>query len=101
MAHAHRRRGARWSDDPAVVQALTIKVPKNMADCFDLIEASMITGPWVMGPVYTICDPYLFTISSWLEADGVDPKKFPKVLDHRNRMAERPSVKKVLAREHA
>ena len=101
VAHAHRRRGARWSDDPAVVQALTIKVPKNMADCFDLIEASMITGPWVMGPVYTICDPYLFTISSWLEADGVDPKKFPKVLDHRNRMAERPSVKKVLAREHA
>ena len=101
VAHAHRRRGARWSDDPAVVQALTIKVPKNMADCFDLIEASMITGPWVMGSVYTMCDPYLFTISSWLEADGVDPKKFPKVLDHRNRMAERPSVKKVLAREHA
>jgi glutathione S-transferase len=101
VAHAHRRRGARWSDDPAVVQALTIKVPKNMADCFDLIEASMFTGPWVMGPVYTMCDPYLFTISSWLEADGVDPKKFPKVLDHRNRMAERPSVKKVLAREHA
>ena len=101
VAHAHRRRGARWSDDPAVVQALTIKVPKNMADCFDLIEASMFTGPWFMGPVYTMCDPYLFTISSWLEADGVDPKKFPKVLDHRNRMAERPSVKKVLAREHA
>jgi glutathione S-transferase len=101
VAHAHRRRGARWSDDPAVVQALTIKVPKNMADCFDLIEASMFTGPWVMGPVYTMCDPYLFTISSWLEADGVDPKKFPKVLDHRNRMAERPSVKKALAREHA
>jgi glutathione S-transferase len=31
----------------------------------------------------------------------VDPKRFPKVLDHRNRMAERPSVKKVLARETA
>jgi glutathione S-transferase len=101
VAHAHKRRGARWSDDPGVIQALTLKVPKNMADCFDLIEASMFTGPWVMGSVYTMCDPYLFTISSWLEADGVDPKKFPKVLDHRNRMAKRRSVKKVLAREHA
>ena len=54
-----------------------------------------------MGADYTIADPYLFTIARWLEADGVDPKRFPKVLDHRNRMAERPAVKKVLARETA
>lgn len=101
VAHAHRRRGYRWSDDPAVIAALAIKVPQNMAECFDLIEKNMFEGPWVMGEVYTMCDPYLFTIASWLEADGVDPSKFPKVLDHRNRMAERPSVKKVLAREHA
>lgn len=101
VAHAHRRRGYRWSDDPAVIAALAIKVPQNMTDCFDLIEKNMFEGPWVMGEVYTMCDPYLFTIASWLEADGVDPAKFPKVLDHRNRMGTRPSVKKVLAREHA
>ena len=29
--------------------------------------------------------------------DGVDPKNFPKVFDHRTRMAERANVKKVLA----
>ena len=52
---------------------------------------------WVMGDAYTVCDPYLFTFASWLEADGVDPKRFPKVLDHRNRMADRPAVKRILA----
>lgn len=100
VAHAHRMRGYRWTDDAAAQEAMKKKVPQNVGDCFDLIEREYFKGPWVMGADYTISDPYLFTIASWLEADGVDPKRFPKVLDHRNRMAERPGVKKVLAREH-
>jgi glutathione S-transferase len=101
VAHAHKRRGYRWADDPAVIEALAIKVPQNMGECFGLIEDTFFKGPWVMGETYTMCDPYLFTIANWLEGDGVDPTKFPKVLDHRNRMAARAVVKKVLAREHA
>jgi glutathione S-transferase len=52
-----------------------------------------------MGDAYTICDPYLFTIAEWLESDGVDPTRFPKVLDHRSHMAERPAVRRALAQE--
>jgi glutathione S-transferase len=96
VAHAHKRRGSRWADDPAVIEALTLKVASNMGDCFDLIEDTMFTGPWVMGETYSIADPYLFTLAGWLEGDGVDPARFPKVLAHRERMAERPAVKKVL-----
>jgi glutathione S-transferase len=59
----------------------------------------MLAGPWVMGDSYTICDPYLFTLAGWLEVDGVDPARFPKVRDHRQRMAERPAVKKAVAEE--
>ncbi|MCM2475850.1 glutathione S-transferase [Rhizobium sp. CG5] len=97
VAHAHRPRGSRWADDPAALEAMKLKVPKNMTDCFNLIEDKMFAGPWVMGEQYTIADPYLFTMASWLESDGVDPARFPKVLDHRNRMAERLAVKAVLA----
>ncbi|ASY55641.1 MULTISPECIES: glutathione S-transferase family protein [Sinorhizobium] len=97
VAHAHARRAARWADDPAAHEAMMAKVPQNMANCFALIESSMFAGPFVMGRNYTIADPYLFTIASWLEADGVDPARFPKVLDHRNRMAARPAVAKVQA----
>ena len=43
-----------------------------------------------MGDNYTIADPYLFTVSQWLEADGLDPKCIPRVIEHRARMAERP-----------
>jgi glutathione S-transferase len=52
-----------------------------------------------MGDLYTICDMYLFTLSQWLEADGVDLKKVPKVVDHRLRMSEHPVVRRVVAEE--
>jgi glutathione S-transferase len=52
-----------------------------------------------MGDTYTICDPYLFTISQWLEGDSVDLARLPKVRDHYARMAERASVKRAIAEE--
>lgn len=94
VAHAHGRRAIRWADDPIAIEEMKRKVPETMAACFDLIEQKMLIGPWVMGDSYTICDPYLFILASWLESDGVDVTRFPKVLEHRNRMAERPAVKR-------
>ena len=97
VAHAHGRRGARWADDPAAHEAMKAKVASNMAACFELIENKMLEGPFVLGETYSVADPYLFTIAGWLESDGVDPARFPKILDHRNRMTARPAVARVLA----
>jgi len=96
VAHAHGRRGTRWADDPAALDEMKRKMPETMTACFDLIEQEMLAGPWVTGSAYTICDPYLFTLASWLESDGVDITRFPKVLDHRQRMAERPAVNRAM-----
>jgi len=101
VAHAHRMRGHRWVDDPAAIAEMKRKVPESVGACFDLIERKMLRGPWVMGDNYTICDPYLFTIAQWMEGDGVDPSRFPKVRDHRNRMSERATVRKAIAEELA
>ena len=99
VAHAHRMRGYRWADDPAAIAEMQRKVPQTVSACFELIERDMLKGPWVMGESYTICDPYLFTLAQWLEADGVDITRLPRVIDHRNRMAERASVRKAIAAE--
>ena len=101
VAHAHRVRGYRWvdGDDAAAIAAMQRKVPQSVAECFDLIEREIFAGPWVMGKDYTICDPYLFTLTRWMEADGVDPARFPKVNDHLRRMSERPAVKRALGQE--
>jgi len=97
VAHAHKGRGSRWTDDASAVAALKLKVPQNMADCFALIERDMLAGPWVLGAAYSVCDAYLFTISRWLAGDGVDVAAFPGVQAHAQRMGARPAVQKVLA----
>lgn len=101
VAHAHRMRGNRWADDPAAIAAMQRKVPESVGACYDLIEGKMLGEPWVMGETYTICDPYLFTMAQWLEQDGVDPSRIPKVISHRRRMSERPTVRKAIAEELA
>jgi glutathione S-transferase len=101
VAHAHRMRGHRWADDEATFEAMRRAVPRSVGGCFDLVEANMLKGPWVMGEAYTICDPYLFTLAQWLEADGVDPARIPKVIEHRRRVSERPAVQRAIAQELA
>jgi glutathione S-transferase len=101
VAHAHRRRGSRWADEPSSLADMERKVPQTMTDCYDLIEREMLEGPWVMGDSYTICDPYLYTITGWLAGDGVDVARFPKVRAHLARMAARPTVAKVLAEQRS
>lgn len=97
VAHAHRVRGARWVDDPTAIEAMKKKVPQTMGDCMALIENGMLKGPWVMGEQYTVADMYLFTIAGWLEGDGVDLGKLPRVIEHRTRMAADPVVKRINA----
>jgi glutathione S-transferase len=101
VAHSHRMRGYRWADDPAAIAAMQRKVPDSVSACYGLIEGHMLRGPWVVGETYTICDPYLFTMAQWLEQDGVDPARFPKVIGHRQRMSERPEVQRAIAQELA
>ncbi len=99
VAHAHRMRGTRWADDPAAIREMQRKAPAAVTECFALIERGMIEGPWVMGEAFTICDAYLFTLAQWLEGDGADLSRLPKILEHRRRVSERPAVKKAIAEE--
>ena len=99
VAHAHRMRGHRWVDDPDAMAAMQRKVPENMAACFDLIETTLLRGPWVLGDRYSLADGYLHTIARWLPSDGVDPARFPRVADHGARMAARPAVQAAIKAE--
>ena len=98
VAHSHRMRGYRWADEPEAIAAMQRKVPDSVGQCFAVVEREL-AGPWVMGDRYTICDPYLFTLAQWMEADGVDTGRFPNVVAHRARCAARPAVQRALAEE--
>ena len=96
VAHAHGPRGSRWADDPTALAAMKEKVPQTMTASFRLIEDELLAGPWVMGEKYSICDIYLYTLSRWLESDGVDTTLLPRVVEHRNRMQALACVVEVL-----
>jgi glutathione S-transferase len=99
VAHAHRMRGSRWADDPASLADMQRKVPQTVTASYDLIESQMLKGPWVMGEAYSVADPYLFTLAQWLEDDGVDPSRLPRLMDHRGRMLQRLNVQQAIAEE--
>lgn len=96
VAHAHRGRAYRWADDPAAIADMQRKAPRNVAECFALIESEMFEGPWVMGERFSLCDPYLYTVARWLDGDKVDMAKLPKTTAHMKAMEARPAVKRVL-----
>lgn len=97
VAHAHRHRGYRWADEETSFEDMRRKVPQTMADAFSLIETELLRGPWVMGDRYTVADGYLFTLTSWLEGDGVDVSSFPRVRSHWEAVGSRPAVARALA----
>lgn len=99
VAHAHRMRGTRWADEPEAIAAMQRKVPAAVSSAYAYIEEDVFRGPFVTGDSYTIADPYLFTVAQWMEDDGVDLARFPKIVAHRAMMQERPSVVRALAAE--
>ena len=99
VAHAHRMRGHRWADEPEAIAAMQRKVPESVGACWAYIEEEAFAGPFVMGERYTVADPYLFTLAQWMEGDGVDPARFPKVAAHREMMQTRDSVQAALRAE--
>ena len=96
VAHAHKLRQARWSDDEGTHASMAAKVPANMDECASMIERHYLAGPWVLGERYSIADPYLFTLARWLEPDGVDLAGHPGISDHMERMRARPAVARVM-----
>lgn len=97
-AAAHRHRGNRWADDPAAIAELRRKAPEVFGAAMHLVDQQFLRGPWAMGETYTVADPYLYVVTSWIPRDGLDMADFPRLADHFARMEARPAVRTVLDR---
>jgi glutathione S-transferase len=95
--HAHRMRSKRWADLKDSRADMTAKVPQNMAENCAYVE-SLIVGPYIFGSDITVADAHLFTLSQWLEDDGVDINSYPKLAAFELAFAARPSVAAVRAK---
>ena len=76
--HAHKLRGKRWAFEESSIEDMKSRVPETMAASCDYIEGLMV-GPYLFGSELTLADFHLFAICTWLEGDGVDVERFPKL----------------------
>ncbi len=94
--HAHKLRGARWSDDPAAHASMKAKVTQNMTNNADLLDLSLVGRTWVSDD-YSIADIYIYTVCRWLAGDGVDITNFRNLNAHFQRVGDRPAIQRVEA----
>lgn len=95
--HAHGARAMRWADEPSYWADMKRKMPQNMSENAAYVEEHVMTGPYVLGDAFSLADPYLFVVSTWLAGDGVDIAAFPKLAAFQAAMWERPSVQTALS----
>lgn len=94
--HAHMRRGYRWADQQSSFDDMAAKVPETMAASAAFLN-DLIEGPLLFGEEPTLADFYLYSVARWLEADGVDPTAYPKIMTLHKTMRARPGVAKAHA----
>ncbi len=63
-----------------------------------IVERRLTDTPWWYGQRWSILDAYIGWVWFRVTGCGIDPAEFPRVQDHTSRMADRPSVQRVLAR---
>lgn len=95
--HAHKGRGHRWADCQSSCNDMTAKVPQTMADCAAFVQDHCLGDPYVLGQTFSLADPYLFVVCTWLPGDGVDIALFPKLRAFMQAMETRASVQAVRA----
>ncbi|CDZ61108.1 glutathione S-transferase family protein [Neorhizobium galegae] len=101
VAYAHWRRGYRWADNQSSFDDMVAKAPKVFHDSFQVIEDSLLEGPYVLGETYSVADAYLYLMTDWLANMKLDRADFPKVNAHYERMKQRPAVQRALAEQAA
>lgn len=66
---------------------------------FDYVDRVLSQKPYWLGEEFTVADAYLFTVSCWIEAAGLDIKQWKALEKYRQKIASRPCVKEVLQEE--
>lgn len=95
--HAHKMRGHRWADQQSSFDDMKAKVPETIAASCTYLEDKLTLEPFV-SPSFSIADPYLFMLLTWVPGDGVALSAYPKLSAFHAMMRDRASVQAVTAK---
>lgn len=102
VAYAHVRRPERYSADEAAFPDIRAKGAETFGDLCTMTEVKLSNGGWALGERYSVVDADLMVFWLWARGSAIGfdmPDRFPSWTAHARRMAGRPAVQAVFARE--
>ncbi|ACA18150.1 Glutathione S-transferase domain [Methylobacterium sp. 4-46] len=102
VAYAHVRRAERYAGEEAAIAEVQARGREACFDLWTMIEVGLSRGGWALGERYSVADPYLLVFWIWGRGPALGyemARLFPHWTAHARRMAARPAVQRVFARE--
>lgn len=104
VTYAHVRRAERYAASEAAIADVRAKGVVASRAIWEDVEARMaaLTGPWIAGEQFTVVDGYALVFWIWGSRQYLSydmASEFPAWTAHSRRLAARPAVQRVLARE--
>src|SRR5437870_5142602 len=94
-------RAERIAKDPAAQEAVKASARETFWGLLQEVDGIIDGNPWVMGSQYTACDPYSLVFYGWGGRIGLPVKDLKNYTALKDRMVQRPAVRKVLEREQS
>lgn len=106
VTYAHVRRAERYATSELAVADVRAKGTISTREIWGDVEKRMAalaeSGPWIAGDQFTVVDGYAFVFWMWGTGQHLGynmANDFPSWTAHAKRVAARPAVQRVLARE--
>ncbi len=102
VAYAHIRRSERYATSEAGKAEVMERGRESCDDLWQMIEVKLSHGGWAAGDTLSVADLYAVVFWNWGRGPILAydmPRLFPHWTAHVRRLAERPAVQRVLARE--
>lgn len=85
--------------NPATAAAVREERKAYLLKRYAFIEQTLARQRWLLGDSFGVADAYLFVVTNWAGAVGLDLSTLPKLVDFQQRVAARPAVQAAMAAE--
>lgn len=99
VAVGHIARPERYANEVAAYPHMIQKGREVFWEQLKELEAALEGRRWVMGDLYTVCDPYLLVVYRWGIKLKFPIRQLPNFVRHNDQMLGRAAVQRVYSRE--
>ncbi len=91
----------RWADDAAATAVVKARAEAKIGAMLDQIDAEFARqgGPWLLGPAFSVVDPYAFVLCRWTRGFARPARTLAHLAPWLDRMAARPALQRAFATE--